>query len=374
MSWGNLNYLSNSISAMRILKLRFAAVILMCCQSLSAQNLIPNFSFEQNDGCPSGIYLKRSKWLVKDWENATSGTPDYFHRCATHEVSIPYNWAGKSQPVHGDAYVGIYIWDDYKEYLKVQLKDPLKAGKRYYFEGYYQISTHSHYVTGDISAVFYRKNENFFQVPPQIIVAKDHPFDGNPLEWEKLSGSFIARGGEEYMTVGHLNDQKETNALAIDVNADKEFQLKNRSYAYLDHFRLWEEGTYIPEDSAFLTPLPDKIILSDINFQLDSYELLENAKNTLDPLITYLSKQGDEDYVLLITGYTDDIGSTSYNKKLSLNRAKSVALYLFQSQIPKNLMKTFGNGELSPLYPNNSKENRIKNRRVEIEIRTLNQY
>ncbi len=355
---------------MKSVKITFAMLFLSYCQLGYTQNLIPNFSFEENEGCPSSIQYKRTKWLLTDWVSATDGTPDYYHRCSTNQVSIPYNWAGKAQPVHGEAYAGLYLWGGYREFLKIKLEDTLRAGVKYHLVGYFQIASYSHYVVGDFGVSFQGKDLKLRQ-GGDISVSKEDPFDGNPLEWEKIHGSFIAKGGETHMVLGNFNYHQEINAKALDINAEKEFQLKNRSYAYVDYFRLWEDGSMEPVDSSFITKTPDVFTLSDINFELDSYQLKEIAKSTLEPLVNYVDKLGENDYVLLITGYTDDLGESKYNQRLSRNRAKSVAVHLLHQGISKNLLKIFGKGELDPIYPNDSEEHRQKNRRVEILVKEL---
>lgn len=67
-----------------------------------------------------------------------------------------------------------------------------------------------------------------------------------------------------------------------------------------------------------------------------------------------------------IVGYTDDTGTTEYNMDLSKKRAWSVSDYLInQVGIDASRVKIEGRGESNPAYPNDSDENRQKNRRVE---------
>lgn len=345
------------------------------CSHSGAQNLIPNFSFEEHLQCPQDIYFGQIKWPITNWFNVNTGTPDYYHRCSTGRVGIPFNWAGEAQAIHGDAYMGIYLWglNDYREYVGVKLKEPLEAGARYFFDGYYQQSFYSHFVTGSIGALFTKESikEELAKpiwAQPQVFVRKKDALSGDVFEWERLSGSFIAEGGEQYLVIGNFDEDMQTAKAEIDVNAQKEFQLRNKSYAYIDHLRLWKEGSKIPPDSTYQEPGVDKFILSDINFEFDSYQLKDTAQFTLQPLLNYLKRQAPDNYVLLITGYTDDVGGDAYNQKLSRNRAKAVASYLYQQGVARNLLKTFGRGERDPIVPNDNAENRQKNRRVEIVI------
>jgi len=68
-----------------------------------------------------------------------------------------------------------------------------------------------------------------------------------------------------------------------------------------------------------------------------------------------------------IDGYTDNIGSASYNKKLSLKRAEAVKNILVNVYgISPDRIVVKGFGEEYPLVPNTTSTNRALNRRVEI--------
>ena len=68
-----------------------------------------------------------------------------------------------------------------------------------------------------------------------------------------------------------------------------------------------------------------------------------------------------------IDGYTDNIGSKTYNLKLSLKRAKAVKDILVNTyQINPKRIIVKGFGESYPLVPNDNPTNRALNRRVEI--------
>ena len=69
-----------------------------------------------------------------------------------------------------------------------------------------------------------------------------------------------------------------------------------------------------------------------------------------------------------IAGYTDNIGSEQSNLSLSYERAKAVADFLIKEKIPKNSIKFKGLGSKNPIKPNDTEDNRLINRRVEIKI------
>lgn len=92
----------------------------------------------------------------------------------------------------------------------------------------------------------------------------------------------------------------------------------------------------------------------------DSLKVL--AKEWLEYLQQHPSKK------IIVTGHTDDIGEAVDNKWIGMQRAKSVARYLQKQGFTTNQIEVKSMGETQPLVPNTSKENRRKNRRIEIDI------
>ncbi|MNL75232.1 Photosystem I chlorophyll a apoprotein A2 [compost metagenome] len=86
----------------------------------------------------------------------------------------------------------------------------------------------------------------------------------------------------------------------------------------------------------------------------------------LDKLTDFLSK--NKTIKIEISGHTDDVGSDSENMALSQRRAQSVQYYLQQAGIAADRILAKGYGETKPMAPNDSDENRQKNRRIEWRI------
>jgi len=70
---------------------------------------------------------------------------------------------------------------------------------------------------------------------------------------------------------------------------------------------------------------------------------------------------------ILVNGHADSTGKTRYNEQLSERRAEAIAKWLVtRGNLSSALLKPQGFGETQPRFPNNTAENRAKNRRVEI--------
>ncbi|MEX2474528.1 flagellar motor protein MotB [Marinobacter sp.] len=77
---------------------------------------------------------------------------------------------------------------------------------------------------------------------------------------------------------------------------------------------------------------------------------------------------------VLVSGYTDDrpIASNRYRSNWDLSAARAVSVVhelVMNRQVPAERVVAAGRAETNPLAPNDSDENRARNRRVEIAIR-----
>jgi outer membrane protein OmpA-like peptidoglycan-associated protein len=69
-----------------------------------------------------------------------------------------------------------------------------------------------------------------------------------------------------------------------------------------------------------------------------------------------------------IAGHTDSDGSELYNLRLSQARAQAVVDYLVSRGISPDRLVARGYGESRPVAPNDTPENKQKNRRTELKI------
>lgn len=109
-----------------------------------------------------------------------------------------------------------------------------------------------------------------------------------------------------------------------------------------------------------------KITLNNIFFAFDSYKLLDQSLPELRRLLDVLNE--NPDLKIIIKGHTDNVGDEKYNQKLSERRAKSVVDYLRNQGIERSRISSKGLGLAEPIVPNDTPDNRRKNRRVEFEV------
>jgi len=108
--------------------------------------------------------------------------------------------------------------------------------------------------------------------------------------------------------------------------------------------------------------------MGDILFDFNSDKLKLKTKAVLDKLAKIIKKKYP-DREIIIEGYTDSIGTTTFNKKLSEKRSKSVAKYLKNKKIGHDKLSYRGMGEKNPIGDNKTLKGRKKNRRVELIIK-----
>jgi OmpA-OmpF porin, OOP family len=102
-------------------------------------------------------------------------------------------------------------------------------------------------------------------------------------------------------------------------------------------------------------------------FALNKSVLTDDDIQQLDQLAD--SVKGMKHYVIQVQGYTDSTGSKAYNLELSHRRAAAVVRYLTaEHDIPLVKISLLGYGEDSPSAPNNTREGRQMNRRVDIKV------
>jgi chemotaxis protein MotB len=133
--------------------------------------------------------------------------------------------------------------------------------------------------------------------------------------------------------------------------------------------------------------LEEEIVSNALNVSFDSEKVVvrfsqdktfasgsEEIKSEMFPILEKIEEvlascNGE----IVVSGYTDDLPVTSNrfrsNWDLSAARAVSVVHQLiFNNKIDANRVIAAGRAETNPLVPNDSSENRAKNRRVEINI------
>lgn len=125
-----------------------------------------------------------------------------------------------------------------------------------------------------------------------------------------------------------------------------------------------------PTDSVFRDLAVNQAFrLDNVYFDQSSYILRPESYPQLDKLAKTLSTTPG--LVIEIAEHTDNVGDRQLNQALSENRAKIIRNYLTRSGIAERRLRPNGYGHKRPAAPNDSEENKRKNRRVEFVVLAL---
>ncbi|MCC5612687.1 OmpA family protein [Nostoc sp. CHAB 5834] len=103
-----------------------------------------------------------------------------------------------------------------------------------------------------------------------------------------------------------------------------------------------------------------------IYFEQSSYKLRTDSQAVLLQVASYL--KAHKNYVLELTGHTDNVGDERLNKSLSEFRAAVAASFLVKQGISEIRFTKAGLGSRSPIAPNDSETNKALNRRVSLKL------
>lgn len=110
----------------------------------------------------------------------------------------------------------------------------------------------------------------------------------------------------------------------------------------------------------------ETVVLKNIFFDTDKFDLKSESKVEMDKLLQLLQKNSK--IKIEISGHTDNIGNEQHNVALSKSRAKSVYDYLVNAGIKADRLTYTGYGFSKPIDTNDTEAGRANNRRTEFKI------
>jgi OmpA-OmpF porin, OOP family len=122
-----------------------------------------------------------------------------------------------------------------------------------------------------------------------------------------------------------------------------------------------------------LTELDDQcelsriIILENVDFDVNKSTIKAESLPVLDA-VNNIMRKFPQVLKVEVQGHTDSDGSARSNRCLSDRRAKACVSYLVEKGIDESRLSGKGFGEDTALVPNDSSENKAKNRWVEFHI------
>ncbi|MBK9013458.1 MAG: OmpA family protein [Saprospiraceae bacterium] len=356
--------------------------LLLNCHLLTAQpagsepeNIIPNPSFELYASPPIGWFYKGEHFtnVMKYWSSATNASPDVFGP----KVRVPSHWEekgfGKQVSRTGLSMVGITTFGcghgkpHCREYIQIQLSEPLVLGQRYLAEMYVSHLPKS-LRTNNLG--FYFSTEKIEEITDGLLnfspqVKADDILEGSN-RWLKVSGKFIADREAEYLVIGNFFPDSLTLTKPSD-SGSLPF-----GYYYIEDVLVKKIPPILPipvpdDDLSNIKLEPGKAVpLRDIYFEHDRSELMPRSFVELKKLLKIM--RDNPQLAIEVCGHTDSIGDDEHNQALSEKRARAVSEYLTGNGIPTSRTRFKGCGSAQPVANNATPQGRQMNRRVEFIV------
>jgi outer membrane protein OmpA-like peptidoglycan-associated protein len=177
---------------------------------------------------------------------------------------------------------------------------------------------------------------------------------------------------EKQEIVANFKSNEGTGEFLVSLPVGKNYGLTVVKDGYLFHSENFDLNDSLDFQSIDLDISLDGIdvnstvILRNIFFDYGKDILKDESKLELSRVLALLEKYPK--MKLEISGHTDNVSSYKFNLKLSKKRAQSVANYLINNGVDKYRLIVEGYAFNKPIAENETKEGRIKNRRVEFKV------
>jgi len=202
--------------------------------TVQAQNLVENGSFEDynidslNGWLPYSKQSYQNIFLAEYWYSNDKGDPEYYRsdtllpnsRVTTELWGNYPETFDSAKVIDGSAWIGIcsFVWSGYSERITGQLSKALHKDSIYEISFYARLSKYSSFCLKTIGIQFhnalqsdiknsspYYSTEKFQRISPDVVLNISETC--YTKDWIKVRGTFIAKGGESYFTIGYFYPQ-----------------------------------------------------------------------------------------------------------------------------------------------------------------------
>ena len=203
-------------------------LIIMTHNILLCQNIVYNGSFEDYSICPNNLMQlnRATHWFSANWGGG--GSSEYYNACDNPgNFGVPHNLAAFQYARTGNAYSGTDCYEfndiyphEYREYIEGSLRYPLLIGHQYCVSFYLSLANPSSSYGVDALGLYFTidslitNSADALYLKPQIVNDSMNIIT-DTLNWVKVSGTFVASGGERFFTFGNFKRNNQTNAINI---------------------------------------------------------------------------------------------------------------------------------------------------------------
>ena len=212
-------------------------IILLKLDYAQSQNLVNNPSFEEGlDRCEPNFEAREFIYLATNWSCPTSGTSDIFSTEISNKAcysSMPYAGTDRSyyevhtgtqKPRTGKRFAGIYTYglrsdtSVYREYLQVNLKEPLIPGEYYCIKAHVSRAGFVRFATNNLG-IYIGDYVTFkggyiaeLKLEPQIVQKQ---IITETKDWVEISGTIKATQPFQALIIGNFSDDHNTQVLDV---------------------------------------------------------------------------------------------------------------------------------------------------------------
>lgn len=240
-----------------MLKTLLLSFTLALAATATAQNLVPNPSFEDTTNC----HLQEGQYefmlgLARPWFSPNLATPDVFTSDADVACGIDVELENLTPPFDGLRYAGLFMFTNApdvggsKDYAGIRLQQELLTGQAYHLTLRVARARFSRYAVASFGAHFsadsiHVPNGARLPVVPQVTFFADGHFES--MEWTTVNASFTAMGGERFLYLGSFQEDAE-----MDCSYDPFFGGEDLGYYNIDQVEL------VPDDVGLNEALGDR--------------------------------------------------------------------------------------------------------------------
>tara|TARA_Y100000385_G_scaffold93544_1_gene96640 strand:- start:3294 stop:4496 length:1203 start_codon:yes stop_codon:yes gene_type:complete len=337
------------------------------------ENLVPNGSFESIGKKPKRLGKIES---ATGWVSPTGVRADLFVETKIPEIGVPDNAYGQEDPQEGDNYIGVtgfsYGNKVPRSYVMTKLEAPMKKGMKYCVKMYVSLAEASKYASNNMGVMFSKKQFGTESKVPIIEDASivhlnnDYETISARYDWTEICGTYTAKGGEKYITLGNFASNDETRFERMKKDAKtKDIRVKQviSAYYYIDDVsvRLLDQekgqkcdclqedagdaySTLIYQKSFIVTEemtAKEKVDDREVYFAFGKSKLSAEGKSSLDFIAKMLEENPNKK--LQILGHNnaaeDEVGAEkSVYADMDNNRIGVVMKYLMEKGISESRM------------------------------------
>lgn len=363
--------------------------------SFAQGNMINNGSFESvSKKIKSGGMIE----YATGWTSPTDSKADVFSANAkSDEYKTPANVYGDTDPLEGQNYAGIYMYsykdETPRQYLQAQLTEKMKEDKVYCVKMNVMLSMLSKYSSNNIGIYISKKpltpeDIEAYNIEPQIMHSQNRIFD-EQFDWEPICQTYIADGGEEYITIGNFGPSDATENEKMKKPKGITGTQARGAYYYIDDVSVMNMAG-VEECNCELDAGGNAInvvysVETSTDMDVDVSEDIERTRVYFDDGSDVISELAMADiikiadllkehpkYKVKVVGHTDPVEEAKSTGNVSLNRANAVKSALVENGVSEGKLLVVGVQDFEPITSDATAAGQAQNRRVMFTVISKN--